>query len=70
MAIHNAIEAVIKALQRQQSEAAGGAPPRAEPINEVMRGSLQNSPMHSVRIENPSQLTGTKDGRVKARVLD
>jgi hypothetical protein len=82
MANTSAIEAVIEALQRQQSGAVGVAIPRAErqqseavrresppteSIAALMHGNLQNSPTHSVRIENPSQLTEPKDSLIKAR---
>ncbi len=67
MGFHNPIGVVIKALQRQRRKAVEGASPRAEPTIEVMRGDLQNSPTHSARIENPHQLTGTKDNLIRAR---
>jgi hypothetical protein len=44
------VQAVVQALQRQQSRATGTIPARAEPINEVARAFLLSGPKQDVRI--------------------
>jgi hypothetical protein len=63
----SSIEAVVEALQRQQSEAVGGESLRAEQIMEAMRRSLQGSLTQRARIEIPRQPIGANDSLIKAR---
>ena len=44
------VMAVVQALQRQQSEATGTSPIRAEPVNEVARAFLLSGPKQSALI--------------------
>jgi hypothetical protein len=63
----DSIEAVMRALQRQQSEAYEREPIPAEPIIEVARAFLPRSPTQNARIEGPGRLAPADDSLIKAR---
>jgi hypothetical protein len=63
----DSIEAVMRALQRQQSEAYEREPIPAEPIIEVARAFLPRSPTQNARIEGPGGLAPGNDSLIKAR---
>jgi len=67
MTHRDSIEAVMQALQRQQSEAYEREPIPAEPIIEVARAFLPRSPAQNARIEGPSRLAPGDDSLIKAR---
>jgi hypothetical protein len=66
MTDRDSIEAVMQALQRQQSEAYEREPIPAEPIIEVARAFLLRSPIQK-RIEDHGRLAPTDDSLIKAR---
>ena len=61
MTRRDSIEAVMQALQRQQS------PIPAEPIIEVARAFLPRTPAQNAKIEGPSRLAPGDDSLIKAR---
>jgi hypothetical protein len=63
----DSIEAVMRALQRQQSEAYERDPIPAEPIIEVARAFLPRSPTQNARIDGPGRLAPADDSLIKAR---
>src|SRR5260370_27976756 len=67
MTHRDSIEAVMQALQRQQSEATARVPIPAEPIIEVARAFLPRSPTQNARIERPGRLAPADDSLIKAR---
>src|SRR6202171_4657011 len=67
MTHRDSIEAVMRALQRQQSEAYEREPIPAEPIIEVVRAFLPRNPTQNVRIEGYGQLAPADDSLIKAR---
>ena len=67
MTHRDSIEAVMQALQRQQSEAYEREPIPAEPIIEVARAFLPRSPTQNARIEGPGRLAPADDSLIKAR---
>jgi hypothetical protein len=60
------IEAIMQALQRQQSEASGSEPIPVEPIIEAAGTFLPRRPTRTVRIENSGGLAAN-DSLIKAR---
>jgi hypothetical protein len=67
MTHRDSIEAVMRALQRQQSEAYEREPIPAEPIIEVARAFLPRSPTQNARIDGPGRLAPADDSLIKAR---
>jgi hypothetical protein len=63
----DSIEAVMRALQRQQSEAYEREPIPAVPIIEVARAVLPRSPTQNARIKGPGRLAPADDSLIKAR---
>jgi len=63
----DSIEAVMRALQRQQSEAYEREPIPAEPIIEVARAFLPRRPTQNAGIEGPDRLAPADDSLIKAR---
>jgi hypothetical protein len=67
MANRDSIEAVMRALERQQSEAYEREPIPGEPIIEVAHAVLPRSPTQNDRIEGPGRLAPRNDSLIKAR---
>jgi hypothetical protein len=67
MALRDSIEAVMQALQRQQSEATAKYPIPGEPIIEVARAFLPRSPAQNARMEGSGRLAPARDSLIKAR---
>jgi hypothetical protein len=67
MANRDSIEAVMRALERQQSEAYERQPIPAEPTIEVAHAFLPRSPTQNARIEGYGQLAPADDSQIKAR---
>jgi len=63
----DSIEAVMRALQRQQSEAYERELIPAEPIIEVARAFLPRSPTQNARIGGPGGSAPANDSLIKAR---
>ena len=61
------VQAVVQALQRQQSRATGTIPARAEPINEVAGAFLLSGPKQDVRIlSSPTPNAGPPPGAIQS----
>jgi hypothetical protein len=69
MTHRDSIEAVMQALQRQQSEAYEREPISAEPIIEVARAFLPRRPTQNARIEGPGFVLFGPPFRFERRVL-
>jgi hypothetical protein len=67
MTHRDSIEAVMQALQRQQSEAYEREPIPAEPLIEVARAFLPRRPTQNAGIEGPDRLAPADDSLIKAR---